>query len=1011
LSLEQESHAMNKPSHFLRRLLAAAFVAAVPAAAIAEDIDIYTTGGTNGDRPNVLLMLDNSANWSATLPGAPCYYYDNGVKTANGPKGTSPGMEQGTKMAIEKCALYNVIDALPTISGEDADHDAMFNVGIMLLNESPSSINGAYPRLGFLPVTTNNKKIFKSVVSALSIGDDKGNNAAYAKAMYEMYLYFKGRTAYKGNAGTEYDTRAFSGNVYISPSSASCARNHIIFIGNGSPQGAENNDALALLAAAGGSTSPIVYPSSYVSNSDQANWADEFARFMRGVDVSSKDGTQGITTHTVAVTGSSSDGTFPNFMLSMANHGGGSYTAASTAETLTQKLLDIFDSVESINSVFASASLPVAVNARGTYLNQVYMGVFRPDANGKQRWRGNLKQYQFSADALGNLSLVDTKGNEAIGATGFIKSSAWSFWTTESTFWVNQLMGDSGKSDAADGDIVEKGGTAQRLRTTYATSQSGRNVLTCVGCAVGTVLGSDSTKFATGNSAVTAAALGAGSSTERENLINWVRGTDNAGDELGPGGTTTIRPSVHGDVLHSRPAVINYGGSIGVAVFYGANDGMLHAMNGNQTGSGAGEEMWSFVPEEMFGKLKRLRSNAPEIKLSTTTSTSAQPRDYFVDGPIGVYQRIRADGTTSRAIIFVGMRRGGEQVYAFDVSDPAQPVFLWKKTSADLPGLAQSWSEPRVGRVRGHNNPVVVFGGGYDAAAEDELVPGTTTKGNAVFVLDAFTGAKLRAFDGIQRSVAADVALLDTDADGFIDRAYAVDLGGQVWRIDFETTTGAMTPADWTLFHLADLSGGTLTGRKFFFPPSVVLTKNFAALNFGSGDREKPLMSATQDHFFSIFDRQVGKGVPADATLLTWSDLASVTDTATTKGGGCYVTLLPGEKVVNAAATIGGKSLFGTHQPKNEATVNTCTGDLGTARGYAMPLFCVQPTSKEYPGGGMPPGSTVGKVIITGSDGTAKEHHFYTGGDNDKGSLDPTDPNIKVGKTRKRVYWYQETNR
>jgi len=158
-----------------------------------------------------------------------------------------------------------------------------------------------------------------------------------------------------------------------------------------------------------------------------------------------------------------------------------------------------------------------------------------------------------------------------------------------------------------------------------------------------------------------------------------VRGTDNAGDELGPTTTpvTTVRASIHGDVLHSRPAVVNYGGSTGVVVFYGANDGMLHAINGNSTGTGAGQELWSFVPEEMFSKLNRLRINTPEVRLPSTPAASpARPRDYFIDGPIGVYQRFAADGTVSQAIIFVGMRRGGRLLYAFDVTDPAAPRLL-----------------------------------------------------------------------------------------------------------------------------------------------------------------------------------------------------------------------------------------------------------------------------------------------------------------------------------------------
>jgi len=1003
-------HIMKPSLKFLRPLLLAASCTALPHAVLAEDIDIYTTsGGGSTDIPNVLLMLDNSANWSASLPVGNCYYKDNGVTTTTGPKADNPGMEQGTKMAIEKCALYNVIDALPTKAGADASSDALFNVGLMLLNESPSSINGGYPRQAFIPITTNNKAVLKAKIKALKIGDDKGNNAAFAKAMYEMFLYFRGSAPYVGNLGSKFDPAAFSGGHYLSPATASCARNYIIFIGNGSPQGAENNDSLALLTAAGGNTAPIEYPSSYISTSEQANWADEWARFMRGKDVSSKDGTQGITTHTVAVTGSSSDGTFPNFMLSMANNGGGTYTAASDADTLTAKLLDTFNSIQSVNSVFASASLPVAVNARGTYLNQIYMGVFRPDGDGKPRWRGNLKQYQFAADALGNLSMVDALGVQAINdSTGFILPSALSFWTEPSTFWVRQLMGDFGASDYKDGDVVEKGGAAQRLRIKYATSQTARKVYTCVGCSAGTSLGgTDTTRFNTSNTLITTALLGASSDTDRTNLINWVRGTDNAGDEMGPGGTTTIRPSVHGDVLHSRPAVINYGGTLGVAVFYGANDGMLHAIDGNRTGATPGDELWSFVPEEMFGKLKRLRNNSPEVKLSTTVSATAQPRDYFVDGPIGMYQRIRADGTTSRAIIYVGMRRGGRQLYAFDVSDPSSPVLLWRTSSADMAKLGQTWSEPKVGRIRGNANPVVIFGGGYDAAAEDANVPGTTTMGNTVFVMDAFTGAKLKEFTGIGRSVAADVSILDTDFDGYIDRVYAVDLGGQVWRIDFENDN-LTDPDHWSIYKVADLSGGTLTGRKFFYPPSVVVTGSFTALMFGSGDREKPLLSATQDHFFTIFDRTLNKGQPSDFTPINFGALTAVGASSNSTGSGCYLALEQGEKVVNAATTIGGKTHFGTNAPKDTTATNSCTGDLGTARGYTMPLFCTAPTSTEYPGGGLPPSPISGTVTITNADGTQTSHHFYTGGDQRKGALAPNDPNIKLSKTRKRLYWYQE---
>jgi len=998
------------PSSPLSKLRFAAFAALLFLAfapARGEDIDIYAEPGSVGELPNVLLILDSSANWSSSIPAADCFYKDNGVATTIGPA------EQGKKMAIEKCALQNLVDALPVKSTGDADHNALYNVGIMLLNESPN--NGAYPRKALTPLTTNNKAALKTLIRSLTINGDKGSNADFAKSMHEAYLYFKGLAPYQGAVAPKRDTSAFASGRYVSPATASCARNYVIFIANGSPEQSENNDSLALLTAAGGDVTKITYPTSVVSSNDQKNWADEYARFMRAADVSNRDGTQGIVTHTVAVIGASSDGNYPNFIQGIANYGGGSFHSASNADTLLKSLIEIFNEIQSVDSVFAAASLPVSVNARGTFLNQIFMGMFRPDADASPRWRGNLKQYQFGLDGIGSLKLVDATGASAIsGTTGFISPSAVSFWTEPSTFWTNQMLGTPlSASDSADGEVVEKGAAAQRLRAAYPTAQTSRNVLTCVTCSNGTTLGAtDATRFASGNSLITDALLGVATGS-RGSLIDWVRGTDNAGDETGPTTTpvTTIRASVHGDVLHSRPAVVNYGGTTGVVVFYGANDGMLHAINGNQTGTGAGNELWSFVPQEMFPRLNRLRVNTPPVRLpSTPASSIATPRDYFIDGPIGVYQRLSSEGNVEKVIIFVSMRRGGRLLYAFDVTTPSAPVFMWKKSNSDLPLLAQSWSEPRIARIKGNTNPVLVFGGGYDAAAEDATSAGTTTMGNAVFVLDAYTGTMLKTL-GTTRSVPADVALVDTDFDGFIDRAYAVDLGGKIYRIDFETGT-ATTPADWTIYTVADLAGGTSTGRKFFFGPDVIVTRAFTALLLGSGDREKPLLSATQDHFFQIFDRNIRKGaVAAGTTPVGFGDLVAAGTDSNISSPGCYVSLDQGEKVVNAAASIGGITYFGTNRPSSAASANTCSANLGIAKTYAMPLFCVAPTGSILAGGGLPP-TPVSGIVTVGSGSAARRVAFVIGAPNPKHSAiegSRVNPVIKV--PRNRVYWYQEVNR
>jgi len=164
------------------------------------------------------------------------------------------------------------------------------------------------------------------------------------------------------------------------------------------------------------------------------------------------------------------------------------------------------------------------------------------------------------------------------------------------------------------------------------------------------------------------------------------------------------------------------------------------------------------------------------------------------------------------------------------------------------------------------------------------------------------------------RSVPADVNLVDSDSDGWIDRGYAVDLAGKIYRIDFETP-GSTAPADWSIYTLADLSGGTTTGRKFFFGPDAVVTKVFTALLFGSGDREKPLLSATADHFFQIIDRNTGKGPPTSYSAVTFSSLVPAGAESNVASPGRYVALDQGEKVVNAATSIAGTSFFGTNRP------------------------------------------------------------------------------------------------
>jgi type IV pilus assembly protein PilY1 len=383
-----------------------------------------------------------------------------------------------------------------------------------------------------------------------------------------------------------------------------------------------------------------------------------------------------------------------------------------------------------------------------------------------------------------------------------------------------------------------------------------------------------------------------------------------------------------------------------------------------------------------------------------------------------VYQKLGSTGGVERAVIFVTMRRGGRFLYAFDVTSPTDPVLLWRKSNADFPVLGQTWSDARVALFKGHADPVIVLGAGYDPAAEDATSPTTPLMGNAVLVLDALTGTMVKSFP-TDRPVPAAVATLDSDFDGFTDRAYAVDLGGNVYRLDFENAVGSSTPSEWRISKFAEL-GDAAKSRKFFHVPDLVQTLTFTAVLVGSGDREKPLApyypatSVTNDRFYTLLDRSTAKGSPG---------LAPINETALTVNGtpfaaaaGCYLPLdtAGGEKVVTSAVSTGGYTYFSTNTPTSPFSTSSCNTQLGIAKSYRLALFCGQAESQEFVGGGLPPSPVAGfvevQVPVSGPSGPGEETKqvpFIIGGFNAQLSgLQASRVPINVDPTRRRTYWF-----
>lgn len=1028
-----------------------AMVCACGATAYAEDIDLFLKTAPNSvGRPNVLLVIDNAASNSSVITQLPNATGKNKLDMLRDVLDVLLNPLTSTHFPpFPACTVSGTTrvpeGCLTELETRQAALERIkkINLGLMIMNPSGDT-TGGYVRyhIRSMAEDANRANLWARVHNG-GTGIPKSNNAPYAKLMHEVHQYFGGLPAYAGFSNTAlFDPGAKSGANYASPVTDDCQNNFVIFIGNGGPDSGEVNDTRTLLNGLGGilSSDPLpVSPSNY-----QSSWFDEYARTLNRKDVRPNlAGSQTIATYTIAVQ-SPADNNFNtrpmesarSLLQSAALAGGGEYALGQDGASVLRAINNALRKMQPEDSVFAAATLPVSVNVRGTFLNQVYMGQFRPDGNARPRWPGNLKQYQIALDANGNPILADRSGKAVEDKTfGFLLPDVTSFWTQDSTYW--SFLSNVSSSDAPDGSAVEKGGAAQQLRRAFDTTakQTNRNVFTCTGgggsCGASGALLSSS-PFNVGNSNITSTSLGITSAnlidpssnvaTERENLINWVRGANNRGDEMG--NLTAGRAFVHGDVLHSRPAVINYNRTAGnrdIVVYYGGNDGLFRAVKGGQDNAD-GQEKWAMVFPEFFPKLKKLRDNNTVIDVGT-------PKPYFADGAVSVYQKdegkdgrlVAADG--DKVYLYVGMRRGGRFAYALDVSDPDTPKFLWKidHTMTGFSEMGQTWSTLRPARIAASTDPVVIFGAGYDPVNEDPATATANTMGRGIFVVNAFTGALIKHIRPTSLadmgSVPADMTVLDRDGDGNADRIYAPDTKGNVWRVDI----GSADTNSWAMHKIASLGGTGGDARKFLNKVDVVVGRTHDAVLVGSGDREHPLQDSSGnpvvDRFYMLKDTFIGPsgglfcGTTSVPATCTHADLTDVTTTAVpllpADSRGWYMTFATGEKLINSPLTVFDTVIFATNQPT--ANKPGICGNLGQARLYQIDfktgsaindlnldgVINVNDRAEEVNGGGFLPSAVYSPVLI---DGKRKEVVC----------VGPRcfDPAKKFGTQRRRTYWY-----
>ncbi|MEP7243212.1 MAG: PilC/PilY family type IV pilus protein [Gammaproteobacteria bacterium] len=228
-------------------------------------------------------------------------------------------------------------------------------------------------------------------------------------------------------------------------------------------------------------------------------------------------------------------------------------------------------------------------------------------------------------------------------------------------------------------------------------------------------------------------------------------------------------------------------------VYAGANDGMLHAFKSVDEGSSKSiAEVFSFIPGGVFKNLFRL-------------TDPAYTHMFYVDGTPSTGDAFV--GGSWRTVLVAGLNKGGQSIYALDITDPAAltqgstSVFKWEFDDSNDDDLGFTYSRPMIVRMA-NGKWAAVFGNGYSDTAVDDHVSAT---GNAVlYVVDLDTGAKIAKIDtGVGKS--ADPAstdrpnglstpvLIDMNGDGIVDLGYAGDLFGNLWKFDLSSTN----PAEW----------------------------------------------------------------------------------------------------------------------------------------------------------------------------------------------------------------------
>jgi len=938
---------------------------------VADDTEIYfgSTTAQNNNPSNILLLLDTSGSMGRTDSGA-----------------------TDTRLGLMQTALNNIIDGVSNINIGLARFTSPGGAIVYPIHNLDanvcSSIENCIPvnktilarqrlKETIANFTANsNTPLVTSMLEAANYfrgdavfyGTSRGNNKKNFKRVSHPATYTGGslipanRSCTDSNAASCSQEKITGSPVYISPINSDCQNNHLVVLSDGVANSGDRARILSLINGNNG-TDPNVTCDTNVPNSG-GQCGKELAAFLKNYDQSNLFKNSKITTHTIGFSSAiTNNQAATTYMQEIASAGGGIFRPANSTAALVSAFNEIINIAKTTNSSFSSPSIKVNQVNRISNSDEIYMALFKPAS--KQNWPGNIKRYSLQPNSAGVLTVYDSRGQTAIDPTTLL------FRDTARSFW----------SSTTDGNDTTLGGAAEKLtvaRTIYSNLTTNPNLV------------STGNAFTTTN--ITALDVNATDDAERDTIINWVTGVDNGGViDVGIYAEKLVTGRQQmGAPLHSEPVIVSYDDTLTIpdtTLYFGTNEGYLHAIDSRD-----GVEQFAFIPKILLKNLKLVKDNSTNSKKNLT---------YGVDGAITVWRHdankdkritggnANSDLSDDHAILFTGLRRGGQNYFALDVTRRTTPKMLWSidNTTPGFTNLGQSWSRPILAdidlstlNINGATGitKVIIFSGGYDPAQDTKTVRSSDTIGTGIYIVNALTGDLIwsggpnsadykTSFIDMNYSIPSSISVVDVNQDNIVDLMYVGDMGGQLWRFDFHTGVTGIS-ALVTGGVIADINDDTVAGnRRFYNAPDIALINGllgrYLSISLGSGWRAHPLDIAVQNRFYVINDMEYQSILTSytkateinlyDATFNLIQEAASQIDrdnasTALRNANGWFITMEnSGEKILASALTFENHIVFTTYQPEANQNLSACQVSLGTGRFYYMSVVDATPVSNN----------------------------------------------------------------